>query len=1391
MRCKRRGMLVLALLLLCLPAMAEESENLLTNPSFEQMDEQGMPVGWKTDAYITMEGITLYGIADRGQDGDVSAQIRSLSANDARLIQTVSVEPNTYYRLSGYICAEVEAVNSGMSWGANLSVLGMSLEVDAIYSTEDNWVYTELYGVTGPEQTSVTVCARLGGYSGDCTGIAQFDNLSLVRLDSLPGGVEAQAWYSVPVQVQSVASQQEETEEESSPFWPWLLLLSAVYIAFGLCMMWLLGGSISEIVRGSKKMPRFALVGLVLSFVLRCVVALLVDGYQVDVNCFRSWGATLCQVGTGDFYQTVSFCDYPPAYILVLGLNHLLTEAVRMLCGGTLPAWLPASFFVKLLPMLADVGIAVVVYRVAVCRQMPARKAGFLSLLVAYCPAIIINSAAWCQVDSVLALLLLVVCWCAMEGKWTLLMPVYVLAILAKPQALMVGPLGMVVLVMALVRDPKQWRSMLLGVGVALVLALAVVLPFMFGSNGLYVLNKDGNFWLTALYQNTLSSYPYATLNTANLYYLFGGNWSALTRAAHWGVPVVLACLSLGWGAWTWVLLHRQKRRLPYMEPAMMLCFAVAFAVMAMVGVSWSVVGTCAMVLCFAIVLPLQVRSGRVNALPYLGALLFLLLYVLGVKMHERYLFPAFALLALACAVRYDERMLVLLVLLGCTVFINEGIVLDNSIRLGSNMGHLNEDTRALNMVLSFLQVVAVVLGLYIGSSVSLGGEEENVSHAWLRTLLRKCQGKRPSLDDFHPDSRLHWKCVDTVLMLSVTAAYAVLALCNLGATKAPQTMWTSSSMDESIVLDLGDHYDDFAMVYYCGVSYSDFSVAVSDDGVSWSEEYWAQMREGQCYQWKYLVPNYANSDGTRSYSGATKLSGVQRLSGRYVRIKAQQIGLKLGEVIFRDSEGNSIVATLASQSGGLAESPLYTSGALAVDEPDSLVGEPGWYTGTYFDEIYYARTQKELLDGTSVYEWTHPPLGKVISSWFVAIFGLTPFGWRFGGALMGILMLPAMYVFGKQLTKRTDMAFAAMTMMALDCMHFTQTRLATIDSYPVLFIILSYLFMVRFMQRDIVVEPIRKLLPDLALSGFFAGCAIASKWIGLYAGVGLALLYFWTCARHVHLSVEAIRALHTTKRMSSEQQQLLRQRADGALKRLLILCLWCVLFFVAVPVVIYLLSYIPQMAYRNPQSLGEFVAMVRDTQVSMFNYHATPNLGMDHPYYSPWYEWFTCSKPMYYAVAQFQPEGYSQSIFCCGNMVVWYAGLLSAVVMAFVWCRRHIYTREVGGSPVHLFASSWSIVPATLLIGFLSQLLPWVLVPRGTYIYHYFASLPFLMLSVMMVLYWLSKRFPRAGRAVLVVYLVLCAVFFLAMYPYASGITAPTWWLDIGRKLLNVYYSL
>ena len=89
------------------------------------------------------------------------------------------------------------------------------------------------------------------------------------------------------------------------------------------------------------------------------------------------------------------------------------------------------------------------------------------------------------------------------------------------------------------------------------------------------------------------------------------------------------------------------------------------------------------------------------------------------------------------------------------------------------------------------------------------------------------------------------------------------------------------------------------------------------------------------------------------------------------------------------------------------------------VDEQSTLTGEPDWFNSAYFDEIYHARTGYELNHRLRIYEWTHPPLGKVLMSLCISVFGMTPFGWRFAGASMGVLMLPAMYLTGKLLFKK------------------------------------------------------------------------------------------------------------------------------------------------------------------------------------------------------------------------------------------------------------------------------------------------------------------------------------------------------------------------------------
>ena len=144
------------------------------------------------------------------------------------------------------------------------------------------------------------------------------------------------------------------------------------------------------------------------------------------------------------------------------------------------------------------------------------------------------------------------------------------------------------------------------------------------------------------------------------------------------------------------------------------------------------------------------------------------------------------------------------------------------------------------------------------------------------------------------------------------------------------------------------------------------------------------------------------------------------------------------------------------------------------VDEQDTVPEEPSYFNGMIFDEIYHARTAYENIHNMSVYEWTHPPLGKLIIALGILIFGMKPFGWRIMGALFGVAMVPLMYVFAKRIFKRTDFAFITAGLWAFDCMHFTQTRIATIDVYGVFFILLMFFFMYEYVRQDYFAAPLK-----------------------------------------------------------------------------------------------------------------------------------------------------------------------------------------------------------------------------------------------------------------------------------------------------------------------------
>lgn len=157
--------------------------NLLTNPGFE--DGTTDPDGWQRDAYLQVSNLTRDDAVKRS--GSHSISIHSTSPNDARWIQTVAVEPNTVYELSGWIRTEdVQASPEVVDAGANLSVMDTSgIRSEALLGTND-WTFRRIRFNSG-DSTTVTIGARLGFYGGTTAGNAWFDDLRLAPVTkSLP-----------------------------------------------------------------------------------------------------------------------------------------------------------------------------------------------------------------------------------------------------------------------------------------------------------------------------------------------------------------------------------------------------------------------------------------------------------------------------------------------------------------------------------------------------------------------------------------------------------------------------------------------------------------------------------------------------------------------------------------------------------------------------------------------------------------------------------------------------------------------------------------------------------------------------------------------------------------------------------------------------------------------------------------------------------------------------------------------------------------------------------------------------------------------------------------------------------------------------------------------------
>lgn len=346
-------------------------------------------------------------------------------------------------------------------------------------------------------------------------------------------------------------------------------------------------------------------------------------------------------------------------------------------------------------------------------------------------------------------------------------------------------------------------------------------------------------------------------------------------------------------------------------------------------------------------------------------------------------------------------------------------------------------------------------------------------------------------------------------------------------------------------------------------------------------------------------------------------------------------------------------------------------------DEQELFIREPTYYDETMFDEVYHGRTAYEFLHGLSIYENTHPPLGKSIISIGIALFGMNPFGWRFMCALFGTLLVPLMYLFARKIFCGTDIACLSAVLLGTAFMNTTLSRIATIDILVAFFSMLMFLGMYGYTQALSENKPMWQQRLWLLSGGISMGLAVAIKWTGVYAAAGIAVLFFWFLLEHIG-GIKGIK----------EHRSFLVKTG-----------LWCVLCFIVIPFGIYTLSYLPFVkAYPDKGLFGHMIA----NAALMLSYHSS--CVFDHPYSSEWYQWLYGSKPLADSRVYFA-DGTVSVVMTFLNPLLAVGGLIALLHQFYLWKRKHCRRA--------LF----------LIIAYASMLLPWLFVHRTVFVYQYFIS--------------------------------------------------------------------
>ena len=410
-----------------------------------------------------------------------------------------------------------------------------------------------------------------------------------------------------------------------------------------------------------------------------------------------------------------------------------------------------------------------------------------------------------------------------------------------------------------------------------------------------------------------------------------------------------------------------------------------------------------------------------------------------------------------------------------------------------------------------------------------------------------------------------------------------------------------------------------------------------------------------------------------------------------------------------------------------------------------------------YFDEIYHVPAIKMLAQGDFqtpfewwhraewpiYFDWLHPPLAKYIQALFLRYLTFLPavVAWRLPSVLFAMASLLVFYFLAKELAyillsnkkikssflKGKDLedlsinfALIACILLASDGLFLVQSRLAMNDIFYLFFTLFaSYFYFLYLRQKNLIL---------LFISALILSLALLTKWSALWL-----ILFFFIL----------------------EFVKIIRNKSWQKMPFLLF-------SFVLTPIVIYLVAFVPY--FFSGKSIKDFIQLQQQIVNFQFNW-ASP-----HPYQSKPLTWMFNWRPVWY-FADFSQLNWRRDIYAQGNPII-FLYFLFLPVSLWIYLRNLKNRRLMKKHQQMIFQAPYYLLIAIFCFSFL----PWQLINRPLFFYHFLPALPYLILLITWPVYFYTLNFKSLNkkRALIFNFLFWPILVALIFYPHWVALPVP-----------------